>query len=224
MSTRSRKFSLISYLNEEQLTTCLLKHGCQIRCYEYIYHDKDVFDDIDEKRNAEHKAGTSKELHYHILLVTFNACTVSAVRKWFKGYVDSNGDITTTAQVVSDIYALDEYITHDDKESIKRGKYRYPRSAVKCSDENYFQAKLSSEYDNATLAVEMLLRGVSIRKVMQIFGKDFTYHYSQIKQVVNDIQVCEKHNIKDMGHLLDYEVLGNMALWDNYNDKKRCLK
>lgn len=219
MSTRSRKFSLISYLNEEQLQKCLLSHGCQIRCYEYIFHDKDVFDDIDEKKNPEHISGTLKVPHYHILLVTFNPCTVSAVRKWFKGYIDSNGEITTTAQVMSDVYAMDEYITHDDKESIARGKYRYPRSLVKCSDESYFQAKLSSEFDNSTLAVEMLLRGVPIRQVMKIFGKDFTYHYSQIKQVVNDIQVCEKHNIKDMGHLLDYQQFGNIALWDIDKDK-----
>lgn len=218
MATRSRKFSLISYLNEEQIQKCLLSHACQIRCYEYIYHDKDIFDEFDEKKNPKHIAGTLKEPHYHILLVTFHQCTVSAIRKWFKGYIDSNGEITTTAQVMSDVYALDEYITHDDKDSIARGKYRYPRSDVKCSDVNYFQARLDSDYDNSTLAVEMLLRGVPIRQVVKIFGKDFTYHYSQIKQVVNDIQVCEKHNIKDMGHLLDYQQFGSSALWDIDND------
>ncbi|MBP3608269.1 MAG: hypothetical protein J6J11_08125 [Treponema sp.] len=214
MATGSRKFSLISYLNEEQIQKCLLSHGCQIRCYEYIYHDKDVFDEIDEKKNSEHKAGTPKEPHYHILIVTFNQCTVSAVRKWFKGYVDSNGEITTTAQVMCDVYSMDEYITHDDKESIARGKFRYPRSAVKCSDINYFQAKLESEYDNSTLIVEMLLRGVSIRQIVKMFGKDFIYHYSQIKQVVNDIQVCEKHNINDIGHLIGFQEQGYSALWD----------
>lgn len=215
MANGSRKFSLISYLNEEQIQKCLLSHGCQIRCYEYIYHDKDVFDDIDEKKNPEHKSGTPKVPHYHILIVTFHQCTVSAIRKWFKGYVDSNGEITTTAQVMSDVYSMDEYITHDDKQSIARGKYRYPRSAVKSSDVNYFQAKLESEYDNSTLIVEMLLRGVPIRQIVKMFGKDFIYHYSQIKQVVNDIQVCEKHNIKDFGQLLDYQTFGNVALFDN---------
>ncbi len=214
MSTRSRKFSLISYLNEEQIQKCLLSHGCQIRCYEYIFHDKDIFDEIDEKKNPEHKAGTLKQPHFHLIIVTFNQCTVSAIRKWFRGYVDSNGEINTLAQYCTDIDELDLYLTHQDKKSLARGKYIYPRTQVVCSDKKYFSANVDRNFDNSTLAVEMLLRGVPIRQVYKIFGKDFIYHYSQIKQVVNDVQVCEKHNIKDIGHLIDFQVSGYSALWD----------
>lgn len=214
MAKGSRKFGLTSYLNEEQLLKCLLSHLMQIRCYEYIYHDKDLWDEIDEKENPLHKAGTPKEPHFHLIIVTYNQCTVSAVRKWFRGYVDSNGPINTLCQYCTDIDELDLYLTHEDKKSLSRGKYIYSRSLVVSSDKNYFDAKIERQYDNSVLAVEMLLRGVPIRQVMKIYGKDFIYHYSQIKQVVDDIQVCEKHNIKDMGLLLDFQEKGYSALWD----------
>ena len=80
MSTRSRKFSCITYLNETQLNACLSKHFSQIRCYEYILHDKDTWTEYDEAKNPEHVAGTLKEPHFHLVLVLFNANTVSGVQ------------------------------------------------------------------------------------------------------------------------------------------------
>ncbi len=214
MATRSRKFGLISYLNKEQLDKCLLAHVLQIRCYEYIFHDKDIFDDIDEKENPQHISGTPKQPHFHLIIVTYNQCTLSAVKKWFRGYVDENGDINTLVQYCTDIDELDLYLTHEDKKSIARGKYIYPRSLVQCSDPNYFSAKVDRNYDNSVLASEMLLRGVPIRTVAKIYGKDFIYHYNTIKQYVNDVLIWEDKNIKDFNQLLEYQEKGSQAFWD----------
>lgn len=214
MPVRSRKFSCITYLNETQLNACLSKHFNQIRAYEYIFHDLDTWTEYDEEKNPSHVCGHLKEPHFHLIIVTFHQCTISAIRKWFSGFVDENGDITTTAQVVSDIDALDEYLTHRDKKSRAEGKVLYPLENIVSSDPKYFGSYLERDYDNSTIAVELLLKGVPIKTIAQMFGKDFIYHYSQIKQVVNDIQVCEKHNIKDIAHLLDYQQYGSSALWD----------
>lgn len=224
MSLRSRKFSCITYLNEIQIQACLTKHVNQVRCYEYIYHDKDTYTEYDESKNPEHKAGELKVPHYHLVIVTHCTCTCSAIRKWFKGYVDSNGEITTTAQVCSDVFAMDEYLTHRDSKSRALGKYIYPLENIVCSDKKYFGAHLESQYDNSVLASEMLLRGVDVRTVGKIFGKDFIYHYNTIKQYVNDIQVCEKHNLDNMSELLDYQHFGNSALWAKEENSERCFK
>ncbi len=177
---RARKFSCITYLSELQLQVCLLAHAEQIRCYAYAYHDKDVRED-----------GTLKEPHIHLIIVTYNTCTVSAIRRWFKGYVDKNGDITTTAQICNDVFEMYDYLTHSTKEAREQGKYQYEKDIVKCNDTaiktRYFQASAESEYDNITLATEMLLKGEKVRDLGKIFGRDFILHYSAIKNYCNDV-------------------------------------
>ena len=179
-SGRARKFSCITYLSETQLQVCLLAHAEQIRCYAYAYHDKDVRED-----------GTPKEPHIHLIIVTYNACTVSAIRRWFKGYIDKNGDITTTAQICNDVFEMYDYLTHSTKEAREQGKYQYDKSIVKCNKNaiktKYFQASAESEYDNITLATEMLLSGEKLRNLGKVFGRDFILHYNAIKSYCNDV-------------------------------------
>lgn len=211
-SGRSRKFCCISYLNEFQIIKCLSEHLSQIRAYAYILHDKDTFNEKDEKKNPDNRAGELKISHYHLIIVTYNACTVSAVKRWFSGYVDSNGPINTNVEICNDIYAYDDYLTHEDKKSLAENKVIYDRENVVYSNKPYFQAHESANYDNSVLAVEMLLKGVPLRTVYQIFGKDVIYHYSQIKNVVRDTLIWEDKKIKDFNQLLDFEELGNFAL------------
>ena len=115
-SGRSRKFSCITYLSEIQLKVCLLAHSSQIRYYAYALHDKDIRED-----------GTLKEPHIHLILITYNTCSISAIRRWFSGYVDNNGPITTTAQSCSDVFSMYDYLTHNTKECIALGKYQYDK-------------------------------------------------------------------------------------------------
>lgn len=176
-SGRARKFSCVTYLSELQLEVCLLAHSLQIRTYAYAYHDKDVKED-----------GTIKEPHIHLVLVTYNPCTVSAIRRWFSGYVDSNGEITTTAQICNDVFSMYDYLTHNTKECREQGKYLYDKSIIKTNDKSgYFRASTESEFDNITLASEMLLKGEKVQDVAKIFGRDFIIHYNTIKSYVNDV-------------------------------------
>ena len=54
-----------------------------IKDYAYILHNKDVYTDKDEAKNAEHKAGTHKADHYHIALRLDNAYSAKCVAEWF---------------------------------------------------------------------------------------------------------------------------------------------
>lgn len=195
-SGRSRKFSLITYLSETQLKCKLLEHSEQIRIYAYAYHDKDVFDD-----------GKPKEPHFHVVIVTFNPKTVSAVRRWFSGYVDENGEITTTAQICRDVYNSYDYLTHNTKECRALGKYQYDSSIIVTNDnERFFKASPSSDFDNVTLAVEMLINGHHPHDVMRIFGRDFVYHYGQVRTLVRDIIKFEKVGYKDYVSFMADEI------------------
>lgn len=111
-SGRYRKFSCITYLTELQLQVRLLMHDNQIRAYAYAYHDKDVKED-----------GTPKEPHIHLLIVTHCTCTLSAIRRWFDGFVQNGKDVTTTAQKMTDEYEMYDYLTHSTLKAIAEGKY-----------------------------------------------------------------------------------------------------
>ena len=41
----------------------------QVQWIESPLHDKDVFTELDEKGNPEHKAGQTKKPHYHIMIM-----------------------------------------------------------------------------------------------------------------------------------------------------------
>ena len=186
ISSRFRKFSCITYLNEIQLELCLTKHINQIRYYAYAYHDKDRKED-----------GSLKEPHIHLIIVTYNTCSLSAIRRWFSGFVDKKGmDITTTAQHCIDVYEMYDYLTHNTKQCREQGKYQYDKKIIKTNDKsNYFQASEESEYDNATIATLMLLKGAKVSDLVKMFGRDFIYHYNSIKDVANDIRRSTKYNM-----------------------------
>lgn len=193
--SRSRKFSCITYLNELQLKVCLQAHCNQIRCYAYAYHDKDKKED-----------GTLKEPHTHLILVLYCATSLSAVRRWFSGYSDENGEITTTAQICSDVFSQYDYLTHNTPQARAEGKYQYDKSIVKVNktaiEERYFQASEESNFDSITLATEMLLKGAKVHDCGKIFGRDFILHYNAINQYVNDILEWESNDYTHINDML----------------------
>lgn len=183
-SGRSRNFSLTSYLNESQIQMVLLQHTNQIKVFAYALHDKD--------KNAD---GTPKDQHYHILLCLYNATTITAVRRWFAGYMDNNGvEVNTLGQICKDVYNAYDYLTHSTKQAITDGKYQYSKDIIKCNDKKYFQASEDSEYDNMTLAIIDMLNNVPLKILFKKYGRDFIIHYSSCSKIVGDILLYEREN------------------------------
>lgn len=184
-SGKSRRFHCITYLNEMQLKVVLMYRTNQIRSWAYAYHDKDTKED-----------GTPKEPHFHILLVTHSAHTLSAIRRWFGDYYDENGEITTTAQICQDIYDSYKYLWHGTKQAREQGKYLYDKSIVKVDDkQRVFQASEEAEFDTITLAAEALINGVSVRELGKRYGRDFILHYGAIRQYASDVIYHKNHSM-----------------------------
>ena len=69
----------------ETLEDFLKSKKC-IRDYAYIIHDKDIYSETEEKRNPEHKTGTLKTPHIHLLLrfEERQPQKLECVANWFK--------------------------------------------------------------------------------------------------------------------------------------------
>lgn len=65
-----------------ELDSILAQKTCILQ-YSYIVHDKDTYTKEDEKRNPEHKAGTLKPPHIHLLLKFNSPQHFENIGKWF---------------------------------------------------------------------------------------------------------------------------------------------
>lgn len=191
-NVRSRKFSLITYLPEEYFLIRLQGHNEQVRVWAYAKHDKDLKED-----------GTLKEPHTHLILITYNAHSISSIRRWFSGFHDENGEITTTAQICRDEFNAFDYLTHNTKQALAEGKPLYDKSIVKSNNFDYFKANSEHDYDSTLLACELLLKGVSVHDCAKMFGRDFILHYGQIKNYLMDVlQMRDDDRITDFDSLI----------------------
>lgn len=169
----SRKFSLVTYLSEQQLNDVLLAHSDQIKAWAYAYHDKDVNDD-----------GSLKVKHCHVVLYVYNSSTVSRIRKWFRA-LDSDGkEVTTTGQVCSDIFGMWDYLIHADNPE----KYQYPETIRNSNMPDFFSGESNCPDDNSLSIVDDMLSGVSIYDMVSRYGRDFCIHFGHYSEVIKAIR------------------------------------
>lgn len=153
---RVRKFSLITYHDEETIKEVLLNRPTRAACY--ILHDRDV-----------NKDGTPKEPHYHIMLSTKNAATLGQVRRWFPD------NQNTLAQVLKDDEQCAKYLTHEGGTA---NKAPYDRDAIKELGEGmecFRRAACSSGRGAETVEdlINDINNGVSEREMHRRYGRDY---------------------------------------------------
>lgn len=119
---KSNTFCFILYPDDDKHMWVMQKLNRYPQIYRlaYILHDKDSWDEDDEKENPEHVAGTLKKAHYHVMCVYKNTVTASAFSQKLGGIY---------CQVVSDRYSYMEYMLHDTFDS--RDKWQYLPQALK---------------------------------------------------------------------------------------------
>lgn len=187
---RSRKFALTSYLPLSMIEG-VLEHR-PVRSAVLILHDKDTYTAEDEVKEAEHKAGTPKDPHYHILLATNNAATLGQVKRWFK-YVDS--DQNTLGQVLNDDERMLRYLTHKDDPE----KYQYREEEIKEygeGKETFLRASLSS--GRSTETIENLIDDINAntprRTMLRRYGRDFILNEDRYRRFAYNMATEEKPN------------------------------
>lgn len=170
-----------------------------IKRWAYVCHDKDIFSLEDEENNKEHKQGTPKPRHWHIVVETpTNAVEVDTVAKWFD--VPMNFvDIAKGAGAFMDCVA---YLTHEDAKQLALGKHHYTDDEIKSNFDFRLEllkrAERKAKYggkeltDKEYVRSEVLLHGMSLRDVIDkypsIYQEDFTYLEKCRLRYISNIQ------------------------------------
>lgn len=167
---RSRFHAVITYASERQLQDVIIAHQSSVRAWAYIYHDKD-----------------EAEPHYHIIIRTYDAWYNTAIERWFKGLKDSQGnDINTFCEKANDLVVLEQYLTHDDFESRKQGKYHYSRSQI--HDFGLWDiVPCKDSFDDSFDVVNDIINGMSAKDLLRRYGRDYLFHRYAYEEIADKI-------------------------------------
>lgn len=186
---QDRNFSCVSYLSLEQLHDVLNRKSNQIKHYAYILHDMD--------KEAD---GSPKQPHFHIIVCLVHSVNLTTFINWWSGYYDSDGmAVNTLVQCVGSVSLCYRYLTHKDDPD----KYQYNDVLITASDPSYFEDERLCEADPVWALVDMILSGKSLREVARIGGRDFIYHYSAIRVLIDDIREQELKQVKFISRKFD---------------------
>lgn len=181
---RSRNFSLISYIDNEDKLKNILFSKTNIAYYAYIYHDKDIYED-----------GTPKEPHFHIALILRCARDIDCVCNYFR-VEDKNGlKVNCLGQITHSNKDICVYFTHINEPD----KYQYDFNDVKSNNVNKFL--IDNQEDVCILIIDDILKGVTTYEMVKRYGKEFVYRYNNYKAIVTDI-IIEKENSR----CIHYEI------------------
>ena len=167
----------LRFLTEEQIKAAL-NGKRSIKYYSYILHDKDVYTEEDEKKNPEHKAGTLKEPHWHIVIVFFDGQQqqLKYIARWFEQ--PTNCVERVRSRRFEDAFA---YLIHQNSPD----KHQYDVSEVKANfDYETFIAQNAMFLDRKDELVAQITIGKITRSNMTAY---ITPHeYVQYKRALED--------------------------------------
>ena len=99
-------------------------------------------------------------------------------------------DQNTFVQIVHDRNGIIEYLTHENEDN---EKYKYDQSDIIDGGVNDILPKGQAD-DFCAEIVEKMLEGVSCRELVNMYGRDFVYHYSHYMAVMEAIKDEECKN------------------------------
>lgn len=197
---RIRRFCLTTYIDENAIYPYLNRLQW-VQHYAFIMHDKDLYTKADEKKNPKHKAGTLKDKHTHILLYTFEAKTVSAVKKNFDNfsaeyYKDKVQEAQNTlVQECHDIVSQWCYLIHLDDID----KFQYDKQYIVCDDLSYWNTLdrtngMTDHSKNYGLSIlDDYLSGTDCYTMAQRYGKEWIYHIAHYQNAVR-LMISEQNH------------------------------
>ena len=192
---RVRSFFIRSYIPFDKLCA-FLRSAHWVQHYAIICHDKDKWSAEDEKVNPDHKNGSAKQSHCHIILYTFDAKSSSSVLKLFDRFavsLNSEKPEGTHVEIPSSVTSAYRYLRHLDDPD----KYQYPIEELVSDDPLYWSKHDETDGlngDNKGLSmVEDILDGVSERDMCLRYGKEYIYHSKYLRESADRIRYEENH-------------------------------
>lgn len=179
-----RSWSCITYLPEYLLVRridSMIALGNLLH-YAYIIHDCDILPD-----------GTPDEPHIHICLYFRNPLRFSS--DYIQYFLTSSNPLDNAGncriEPLSDRYSMVyEYFIHKNEPD----KFQYSFDRVVADDFEFWSQNGHSSEDIAVIIVERMLAGVPYIDLVREFGRNFVYHYSAFKKLVEDIKFQEYKN------------------------------
>lgn len=186
--SRYRNFSFITYIPADELKQILVRNS-NVRHFAFIVHDKDINSD-----------GEVIASHIHLLLRLTNACTKSAVLKYFRDNITKQNTFVET--IKSD--NIFNYLTHDGFED----KFQYSDKDI-ISDDISFWPDFSSDNssdDRAVNIIEDIIKGVDMFTLAKRYGRDLIINYDKYLKFAK-CACSEKRSNDHFQKLIDSGVL-----------------
>lgn len=195
------ELSLTTYLPQEKILAVLNDKLADGQLYQAItiFHDRDVNED-----------GTLKAPHSHVYVRLARSRMPSQIRNWFRG-LDEKGQLVNTFSepIKSSVYDLRLYFLHRNAPE----KYQYNESDLfEIGD-----PLTVNEGIDETYAIFMdLADGVAIPDLIRKYGRDFVYHYTHWRKLMEDynFSIQQKENEKKWKEASN-ELFGLKEVSDN---------
>lgn len=114
-------------MDEATIIRALAHKG--IKEWAYGLHNEDTYLACDEAENPNHKAGTHKNDHWHIVCHAPNQVWRSSVARWFgvpENFIEIGYGNNAFLKKV-------QYLTHEHPDQLALGKFRYPDESIKAN-------------------------------------------------------------------------------------------
>lgn len=185
---RSRLWCVLLY-PEDETHAAALELIRQSFNYVGILHDKDTWTDSDELENPEHKAGTLKKPHYHIILKFTQA-------RWNTAIVDDLGIAVNYLEQCRSFDSAAVYLVHDGLAD----KYQYDSESLEGPLVPAVMKLLAPADENG--------RVLELMKLIQSMG------YIEYESLV--IKACENGmyaDVRRMGYILSRIIDSHNERW-----------
>lgn len=183
-------------------------------------HDKDVYTKEDERKNPEHKAGTLKKPHWHVILIYNGPTSFNVVKK----ITDSiNGPIPIPIEAVKGKY---EYLTHKNNPE----KAQYDSKEIRHLNGFTIVGFLNgSEISKLRRQIRDIIREKNIVEYSKLLDYFDSIDDSELTQVaetntmffntyITSRRHVQKEKLTSLMTAADVATLGEEALGDNDND------
>lgn len=199
MSIQSKTWELLLYedcdRHQEVIQDLVQKSGNDCG-YLMIRHDRDVFTEKDEKENPEHKAGSLKKPHWHVVFCFKDDTSLGTCEKMYPN-IESNKWKKKNNRKESM-----KYLIHASKNAIAEGKTRYSKDEC-VGDRLYINRYLGADHESNLASIidyieECELRDLTYTNITRWCIKEnmvetLRKHSFMLNQIIKEVKEAKQY-------------------------------